>query len=86
MDVSTQDAISMTMKGVPRSAMLTPLMFVFAEWIAYYNDPDKTDLRNVISLEFSHSRLDRLVVPPTLVSINMCIKSLISVLDFGDIV
>ena len=41
MDVNTQKNLRMTMK----------------EWQQYYEDPDKTRLLNVISLEFSHTKL-----------------------------
>ncbi len=34
----------------------------------YYNDPEKTELLNVISLEFSCSRLAPLIDPPAIVS------------------
>lgn len=42
MDVNTQKNIEMTMK----------------EWQRYYEDPSKKKLLNVISLEFSHTKLD----------------------------
>lgn len=45
MDVNTQKNVEMTMK----------------EWERYYNDPDKDRLLNVISLEFSHTKLENYV-------------------------
>lgn len=42
MDVNTQKNIEMSMK----------------EWQRYYEDPNKKKLLNVISLEFSHTKLD----------------------------
>ena len=51
MDVRTQKNMEMTMK----------------EWQQYFDNPDKDRLLNVISLEFSHTKLDRLVDAPTVV-------------------
>lgn len=51
MDVNTQKNLRMTMK----------------EWQQYYDDPEKTRLLNVISLEFSHTKLDNYVQGPSLV-------------------
>lgn len=51
MDVNTQKNLRMTMK----------------EWQHYYEDPDKTRLLNVISLEFSHTKLDNYVQSPAIV-------------------
>lgn len=51
MDVNTQKNLEMTMK----------------EWEQYYEDPDKDRLLNVISLEFSHTKLDNYVESPTVV-------------------
>lgn len=51
MDVNTQKNFEMSMK----------------EWQRYYEDPDKDKLLNVISLEFSHTRLEQLVLPPSIV-------------------
>ena len=48
MDVSTQRNLEMTMK----------------EWEQYYENPVKDRLLNVISLEFSHTKLDTYVHPP----------------------
>jgi F-box/leucine-rich repeat protein 10/11 len=45
MDCSTQAALQMRME----------------DWVAYYTDPDKVRLLNVLSLEFSQSRLSRSV-------------------------
>ena len=52
MDVNTQKNQEMTMK----------------EWCRYYNDPNKDRLLNVISLEFSHTKLENYVQSPTIVS------------------
>lgn len=54
MDVNTQKNQEMTMK----------------EWCRYYNDPNKDKLLNVISLEFSHTKLENYVQSPTIVSID----------------
>lgn len=51
MDVNTQKNIEMTMK----------------EWQRYYDDPEKERLLNVISLEFSHTRLENYVQAPRIV-------------------
>ncbi|KAL8580311.1 hypothetical protein ACOMHN_030935 [Nucella lapillus] len=51
MDVNTQKGMEMTMK----------------DWVRYYLNPDRDRLLNVISLEFSHTRLDNYVESPTLV-------------------
>lgn len=51
MDVNTQKNSEMTMK----------------EWQKYYDDPDKTKLLNVISLEFSHTKLENYIQSPTVV-------------------
>lgn len=51
MDVNTQKNSEMTMK----------------EWQKYYEDPDKDKLLNVISLEFSHTKLENYVQSPTVV-------------------
>ncbi|CAH0549530.1 unnamed protein product [Brassicogethes aeneus] len=51
MDVTTQKNSEMTMK----------------EWQKYYEDPNKTKLLNVISLEFSHTKLENYVQSPTVV-------------------
>lgn len=51
MDVNTQKNQQMTMK----------------EWCKYYNDPEKDRLLNVISLEFSHTKLEDYVMSPTIV-------------------
>lgn len=54
MDVNTQRDIEMTM----------------AQWARYYETPEeeREKLYNVISLEFSHTRLENLVQRPTTVS------------------
>lgn len=51
MDVNTQKNLQMTMK----------------EWQQYYEDANKTRLLNVISLEFSHTKLDSCIQSPTIV-------------------
>lgn len=51
MDCSTQEALSMKM----------------SDWVAYYNDPKKERLLNVISLEFSKSKMNKLVQSPKVV-------------------
>lgn len=51
MDVNTQKNTTMTMK----------------EWQEYYDNPNKDKLQNVISLEFSHTRLDNYIQSPSLV-------------------
>ena len=51
MDVNTQKNEDMTMK----------------EWQKYYEDPNKERLLNVISLEFSHTKLENYVQSPELV-------------------
>ncbi|XP_049529879.1 jmjC domain-containing histone demethylation protein 1 [Anopheles darlingi] len=51
MDVNTQKNIEMTMK----------------DWEKYYEDPVKKKLLNVISLEFSHTRLENYVQSPAIV-------------------
>lgn len=51
MDVNTQKNMEMTMK----------------EWQKYYEDPNKKKLLNVISLEFSHTKLENYVQAPSIV-------------------
>ncbi|RWS16317.1 Lysine-specific demethylase 2B-like protein [Dinothrombium tinctorium] len=51
MDVSTQKNIEMTVK----------------EWCRYYENPKRERLLNVISLEFSHTKLETMVESPTIV-------------------
>ncbi|XP_023220193.1 lysine-specific demethylase 2A-like [Centruroides sculpturatus] len=51
MDVTTQKDTEMTMK----------------EWCQYFEDPKRERLLNVISLEFSHTRLEHYVESPTVV-------------------
>ena len=55
MDVTTQKAETMTM----------------AQFAKYFSGSDRERLLNVISLEFSHTKLDELVHPPEVVSIIM---------------
>ena len=59
MDVNTQKGLNMSMK----------------EWCTYYEDKDRDRLLNVISLEFSHTRLDNYVECPKLVSLNVKLTS-----------
>ncbi|KAG8200194.1 hypothetical protein JTE90_024977 [Oedothorax gibbosus] len=51
MDVTTQKDVEMTMK----------------DWCKYFENPNRDQLLNVISLEFSHTRLENYVESPTLV-------------------
>jgi len=51
MDVTTQKALEMSMK----------------DWVKYYENPQRTRLLNVISLEFCNTRLENYVESPTLV-------------------
>lgn len=51
MEVATQRNLEMTMK----------------EWQQYYESPNKDRLLNVISLEFSHTKLEHMVHPPSTV-------------------
>lgn len=51
MDVNTQKNLEMTMK----------------DWQKYYEDPNKKKLLNVISLEFSHTKLENYVQSPRIV-------------------
>lgn len=53
MDVQTQKDIEMSMK----------------EWCKYYESKHKDKLLNVISLEFSHTKLDQLVDSPMIVKL-----------------
>ena len=55
MDVTTQKGMEMSMK----------------EWVRYYENPERQRLLNVISLEFSHTRLENYVEQPMLVSLEM---------------
>jgi F-box/leucine-rich repeat protein 10/11 len=50
-DVSTQKALTMTMK----------------DWCRYYESDRQNRLLNVISLEFSHTKLDNLVDVPSFI-------------------
>lgn len=51
MDCSTQDSLQMSL----------------SKWVRYYQDPKKEKLLNVISLEFSLTKLDRQVSAPAVV-------------------
>ena len=53
MDVITQKGLEMSMK----------------EWVRYYENRERERLLNVISLEFSHSRLENYVEQPLVVCI-----------------
>ena len=44
-----------------------PLQMPLSDWVQYYEDPTKDRLLNVISLEFSLTKLDRQVMAPALV-------------------
>jgi len=51
-DVTTQKDLTMTVK----------------EWVRYYENPERERLLNVISLEFSHTKLENYVDQPDVVS------------------
>ena len=51
-DVNTQQALEMTLQ----------------QWVKYFTSEQREDIYNVISLEFSHTKLEDLVEPPQLVS------------------
>lgn len=51
MNVETQKDCTMTMK----------------KWCNYFNDPNRKELLNVISLEFSHTKLEQFVDSPAIV-------------------
>lgn len=78
MDVNTQKNSEMTMK----------------EWQKYYEDPDKDKLLNVISLEFSHTKLENYIQTPTVVRLvlrylftfNLLVKSFCRQIDWVDCV
>lgn len=55
MDVNTQKNFEMSMK----------------EWQRYYEEENKDRLLNVISLEFSHTKLENFVTTPTIVSFSL---------------
>lgn len=52
-DVNTQQALEMTLQ----------------QWVKYFTSEDRDDIYNVISLEFSHTKLEDMVEPPEVVSI-----------------
>lgn len=54
-DVNTQQALEMTLQ----------------QWVKYFTSPEREDIYNVISLEFSHTKLEDLVEPPKMVSIEI---------------
>lgn len=60
MDVNTQKNVEMTMK----------------DWQRYFDSQDKDKLLNVISLEFSHTKLESLVQAPTVVCCRLCYVSI----------
>ena len=51
MDVTTQKGMEMSMR----------------EWVTYYENTERQRLLNVISLEFSHTKLENYVESPNLV-------------------
>lgn len=53
-DVNTQQALEMTLQ----------------QWVKYFTSEDREEIYNVISLEFSHTKLEDLVEPPEVVSIS----------------
>lgn len=62
MDTETQTDTQMTMK----------------EWCKYFEDKEHDRLLNVISLEFSHTRLENYVESPTFVSYICNLPSLVN--------
>lgn len=64
MDVNTQKGIEMTM----------------AQWTRYYETPEeeREKLYNVISLEFSHTRLENMVQRPSTVSLHFLHKAIVT--------
>ena len=66
MDVNTQKGMEMSMK----------------EWVRYYQNPERDRLLNVISLEFSHTRLENYVESPTLVRILFFIPTVDPIMVF----
>jgi len=59
MDVNTQKNMDMTMK----------------EWQKYYESSNKERLLNVISLEFSHTKLENYVHAPSVVTDSLIFQS-----------
>lgn len=55
-DVTTQKDLTMSVK----------------EWVRYYTSPSRERLLNVISLEFSHTKLENYVDQPEVVSAGFC--------------
>lgn len=51
-DVNTQQALEMSLQ----------------QWVKYFTSEEREDIYNVISLEFSHTKLEDLVEPPQVVS------------------
>lgn len=52
-DVNTQQALEMTLQ----------------QWVKYFTSQEREEIYNVISLEFSHTKLEDLVEPPKMVGI-----------------
>lgn len=52
-DVNTQQALEMTLQ----------------QWVKYFTSEERDEIYNVISLEFSHTKLEDMVEPPEVVSI-----------------
>eukprot|EP00794_Sanderia_malayensis_P014173 gene14173-15652_t len=44
-----------------------PVEMTMSQWVKYFTNPNRDRILNVISLEFSHTGMDRLVEPPELV-------------------
>ena len=57
------------MVDVVDSSTQQPVEMTMAQWTKYFANPEKDRILNVISLEFSHTGMDRLVEPPALVAI-----------------
>ena len=51
-DVNTQQALEMSLQ----------------QWVKYFTSEEREEIYNVISLEFSHTKLEDLVEPPQVVS------------------
>lgn len=70
MDVTTQKDFTMTMKVVVATGVTVIIMLIdrfVQEWCAYYEEVPRERLLNVISLEFSHTKLEPLVEAPFVV-------------------
>lgn len=64
-DVKTQQALEMTLQ----------------QWVKYFTSEERDEIYNVISLEFSHTKLEDLVDPPKVVSIFFRITGFLCVLN-----